>query len=394
MRLALLATGMIASVVTSCTTAPSPAPTQGSVIAISSDLNTSGPDNFYIVPLQAAIKLAIDDRGSIHGYRLLYEPFDDTLVNRWDPLKGEQNVRIMIRQPQVLAMVGPYVSRVALREIQVTNEAGLVMISPSNTADCLTSADSCAKRPSIVNNYFRIAGTDSDQASAAALFAISKLGLHRFAVLTDGTDYGTLLTDSFSKKLEANGGIVVFRQTYQQNANDYTLLLHQAHDAGAEAVFAGGSIYRPLCLIRAAMSGVFPADAYMLSSDWVTDTACAVEVGQGAGDHFLAMVSSSQPAPTNKVSQEFKTHGILPTTYSFGAYDCAQIIMDAIDRAIQADGGKLPTRREVLDAVAATHDFVGTTGTFTFQPNGDAVNPAISVYQLKNGKWTFWQAAS
>jgi ABC-type branched-subunit amino acid transport system substrate-binding protein len=47
----------------------------------------------------------------------------------------------------------------------------------------------------------------------------------------------------------------------------------------------------------------------------------------------------------------------------------------------------------VLDAVATTHDFVGTTGTFTFQPNGDAVNPAVSVYRFQNGAWTFWQNA-
>ena len=61
---------------------------------------------------------------------------------------------------------------------------------------------------------------------------------------------------------------------------------------------------------------------------------------------------------------------------------------------MQSNGGKPPTRREVLDAVAATRDFVGATGTFTFLPSGDAAHGAVSVYRLQNGAWTFWQSAS
>jgi hypothetical protein len=62
-------------------------------------------------------------------------------------------------------------------------------------------------------------------------------------------------------------------------------------------------------------------------------------------DHLLAMVSSSQPAPNSKVFDEFKAHGIRPTTYAFAAYDCAEIVIDSIGRAIQANGGKLGRSR-------------------------------------------------
>jgi branched-chain amino acid transport system substrate-binding protein len=395
MRLAVLATVLIASLATSCTTTSPPSRDQGPVIAIASDPPTSGVDNLDVVPLRAAIELAIHDQGSVHGYPLVYEPFDDALVGIWSPFKGEQNVRIMIKQPQILAVVGPYNSQVAQFEIPVTNEAGLVMISPSNTVDCLTSlAAPCARRPTSINNYFRIAASNSAQASAAALFAVGKLKLKRFAVLTDGSDYGTLLADTFSAELKASGGAVVSRQTYSQNTNDYSSLLRNAHDAGAEAVFVGGEVGNGACRVRGGMSGVFPTDAYMLAGDNITDTTCAADAGKGANDHLLAMISSSQPAPTSKVFKEFTAHGIRPTTYTFGAYDCAQVIIDAISRAIQINGGKLPNRGQVLDAVAATHALVGTTGTFTFQPNGDAINPAVSVYRLQNGDWSFWQSAT
>jgi branched-chain amino acid transport system substrate-binding protein len=393
MRRATLVAGMIALAATSCSPTSPPSQNQVPAIVIGSDLPTSGFGGLTVVPLRAAIALAIADRGSIDGYRLVYEPYDDTLITSWDPLKGEQNVRIMTRQPQVLAIIGPYNSQVAQREIPVSNQAGLVMISPSNTVDCLTAANPCTGPRSMVNSYFRIAATDSAQGSAAAFFASKKLGLKNFAVLTDGSDYGTLLADTFTTALHTNGGVAVFRQTFSNNARDYTALLRSARDAGAEAVFVGGFGFNGVCRVRAGMSGIFPASTYMFAGDNITDDVCPKDAGTGANDQLLAMVSDSEPPPDSTVFKEFRAHGIQPVTYAFGAYDCAQIVIDAIHRAIQASGGKLPTRLQVLDAVATTQDFVGTTGTFTFQPNGDAVNPAVSVYRFHNGAWTFWQSA-
>jgi branched-chain amino acid transport system substrate-binding protein len=73
--------------------------------------------------------------------------------------------------------------------------------------------------------------------------------------------------------------------------------------------------------------------------------------------------------------------------------DCAQILIDAIDRAIAGNGGKVPTREQVLRAVAATKDFKGLTGTFSFDANEDAIKPAVSFYNVQGGSWTFWQNA-
>src|SRR5436309_53829 len=44
------------------------------------------------------------------------------------------------------------------------------------------------------------------------------------------------------------------------------------------------------------------------------------------------------------------------TAYTFAAFDCARILIDAIGRAIKANGGKLPNRMQVVTAVAQTKD--------------------------------------
>jgi ABC-type branched-subunit amino acid transport system substrate-binding protein len=60
---------------------------------------------------------------------------------------------------------------------------------------------------------------------------------------------------------------------------------------------------------------------------------------------------------------------------------------------MQDNGDKVPTREQVLSKVAATEDFKGLTGTFSFDANGDATKPAVSFDYVHGGRWTFWQNA-
>jgi len=73
--------------------------------------------------------------------------------------------------------------------------------------------------------------------------------------------------------------------------------------------------------------------------------------------------------------------------YTFAAYDCAAILMDAIDRAITANGGKLPSRQQVIDQMGKTTGFKGLTGTYTLNDKGDPTTPALQIQQYKAGAW-------
>jgi branched-chain amino acid transport system substrate-binding protein len=345
-------------------------------------------------PINDAIALAIRDKRTIGRYQLAYQAFDDSLVGFQDRARAEQNVKQMIQDQRILAVVGPYNSSVAEVAIPLTNQAGLVVLSPSNTEDCLTSPTAPCPQRSTPNNYFRLAATDTAQARAAARFALQKLGLKNFAVLSEVTLYGQQLADSFSAELTAGGGHVVLRRQYSPNLNDYTDLLHEALKAGAEAVFVGGSDVTGACRIRADMAAVFPAGSYLMGGDGLYSQACISAAGMGADDHLLVMISDSQPSPDNKVYRELVSNHIPPNAYVVPAYDCAEIVIDAIDRAIKANGGRYPTRSQVLAALAATTDFHGASGTFTFKPNGDTANPLVSVYRVEGGRYTFWQNAA
>ena len=63
-----------------------------------------------------------------------------------------------------------------------------------------------------------------------------------------------------------------------------------------------------------------------------------------------------------------------------------------LDRVVvTANHGAFPTRPEVLDAVAHTTQFPGLTGTYSFDPNGDAISPMMSVYRVENDQWVYKQ---
>jgi len=67
------------------------------------------------------------------------------------------------------------------------------------------------------------------------------------------------------------------------------------------------------------------------------------------------------------------------------------ILISAIKRAIDANGGRIPTRRQVVEAMAKAPPLNGVTGSYSFDPFGDAVSPMMSIYRVDNGRWAFWK---
>ena len=96
-------------------------------------------------------------------------------------------------------MVGPFNSNVAKSEIPLTNDAGLVQISPSNTNDGLTVGDDAKKLRTAhpdTNSYFRVCTKDSRQGQRARAVR-QKLGFKKVFIIDDNETYGKGLADNF-----------------------------------------------------------------------------------------------------------------------------------------------------------------------------------------------------
>ncbi len=375
-------------------------------IDIASDLPTSGADASSGLPAQYGAAFAVEQAGSVKGYTLKFVPFDDAVNGKHDPTKGAQNVEQMISNNKILGMVGPFNSGVAAAEIPVANRAPLAMVSPSNTNECLTiSFPYCQSyagytpdslRPTGKNNYFRVAANDTFQGPAMADFAYDTLGLKVVAVWDDGEPFGKGVADNFAKEFTKKQGQVVVRQTFDTSSKpDFHSWLNSAKAAGAQGIYAGATSASYGCIPRAESQGIFPATSYYMGPDGIGDRQCLSDSGTTmANDHMYASQgvadANSNPSAAAVISKYKQEHANAADTgaYTFAAYDCAAILIDAIGRAIDANNGNMPSRQQVIDALAKTSNFKGLTGTYTLNEKGDPTSPALQIQQNQSAGWT------
>lgn len=400
----------LALLLSACTAVPAADTASKGELIIASNAPTSGVERASGRGPEAGVAYAVQLNPTVKGFRITHLPYDDAINGVHDPQRGAQNFTDMASNAKVLGVVGPFNSNVARATIPIANKAELVMISPSNTLNCLTQdVPGCGPGPAAMrdatkpNNYFRIAGPDIMLGTAMADFAIDTLKISKVAVWSDSNPgYGMSIADTFAKRLQARGGAVVVRQDFplfplvpaQPSAPpDYRPFLLRARDAGAQGIFAGAHPFTGACIARAQSKGIL--DVYYLGPDSFSETQCIKDAADQASDKMYFTIAQAEPAhdPANKSLidgfQKAFTQKDDLSGYTFQGYDCAKILIDAIGRAIDAASGNMPTRRQVLDAVQNTKNIKLSTGTYSFDANGDATSPTMAFYQLKNGVWTF-----
>ncbi len=242
--------------------APAGGGDKGTII-IASDFPTSGADRASGRGPEAGAAFAVQTIGTVKGFKIVHKPYDDSVNGVHDPQKGAQNFTDMCNNADILGVVGPFNSNVARATIPVANKCGLVMISPSNTNECLTQdfaycdPKPAALRPTGKNNYFRIAAPDTVQGPAMADFALDTLKVKKVAIWSDNETFGKGVADNFEKRIKEKGGTVVVRQDFDwKTTNDFKPFLQRAKDGGAEAIYAGATSATKGCIPRAQSKGI------------------------------------------------------------------------------------------------------------------------------------------
>jgi branched-chain amino acid transport system substrate-binding protein len=377
--------------------APRPA-AAATVIKIGIDLPVSGADASIGIPTQNGALLAIEEANAKHvlgaGTTLQAYALDDAVQGKHDPAQGAQNVKTFIADPSVLAMIGPFNSNVAVAEIPLTNDAGLVQISASTTNDALTRPPNAAKLRSThpeTNAFFRVCTVDSRQGAAGAQFA-RKLGFKRAFIVDDNETYGKGLADVFDAQFKALGGAVVDHEHITSNQQDFKALLTKARSMTPDVVFYGGTTSTGGGLVRKQMADVGLKGVAYMGGDGIGDDEFLKVAGTMAnGTYYSIAAPEATRLPTAGafVAAYKKRFNAEVGPYSANAYAAAEIEIAAIAKAMKADGGKVPTRAQVLKNVAATNDFETPIGKIGFDKYGDTTSPILSLYEVKGEKKVF-----
>jgi len=388
--LALFCTAVLAACSSSTTSSSG-----GDTIKVGVDLPVSGADASIGIPTQNGAVLAIEEAnaaGFASGkFKLASSLLDDAVQGKHDPAAGAQNVKTFIADASVLGMMGPFNSNVAKSEIPLSNDAGLVQISPSNTNDGLTTGDDAKKLRTShpdVNSYFRVCTRDSRQGGALASFA-KKLGFNKAFIIDDNETYGKGLADSFETAYKMGGGSVLGHEHITSNQQDFKALLTKIKSATPAMIFFGGNTSTGGGLLRRQMGDVGMKDVPFMGGDGISDPEFETTAGAMAnGTYFSVAAPDATRLESAKtfVSNYKKRFNTEVGGYSANAYAATKIIIAAIEKAITEDGGKMPTREQVLKNVAGTKNFVSPIGDITFDANGDTTSPVLTLQKVNAGK--------
>ena len=368
-------------------------------LKIVSSLPRTGSANAQTTSMVNGIKMAITEAGGKIGDQVLsYEDWDDASPQRgnWDPAVEAQNADKAIADQSVVAYIGTYNSGAAKISMPKLNSAGIVMVSPANTAPNLTKAgfgesnEPAVYRPSGKVNYFRVVPTDDVQGAVAADYA-KELGAKKVFVLNDREVYGKGVAGVFEKRakeicLEVDG-------TYglDSKASNYKSLVTKIKQAGADLVYFGGTTQTNAGqLAKDIVSGGLKAK--LIVPDGCYEKAFIEAAGAKAleGRAFITFGGVDPKLLTGKGKDFYesykKTYGGEPEGYAVYGYEAAKVVIAAMQRIHAA--GRAITREAVLAEVGATKDFAGALGTWSFDANGDTTNRTMSVNTVKDGDFT------
>ncbi len=360
----------------------------GNVIRIGVDLPLSGADASIGQSTLNGVTLAVEEANAKvlpNGLKFEVNALDDAVQGVHSPQQGVANVRTLISEPNVLAMIGPYNSNVGKAEIPITNAAGLVQISPATTTDSLTKGPQGAvlrrTNPDTIA-FFRVCALNSEQALEGADLARS-LGWKTAYVVDDNETYGLDMGAAFAKYFTKDGGKIVGSDHLEKNSQDYKSLLLKIGAAKPDVLFYGGVSSTGGGLLRKQMFDTGLSQLPMLGGDGINDlNTIAAKEADGVYYTVGALNADKLPAAKDFVKAYAARFKEPVGPYSANAYAATQIAIAAIVKAKAA--GSL-TRATVLKNVAAT-SMSTVIGNVSFDADGDIASPVISVYQFKNGQ--------
>ncbi len=343
---------------------------QDNVIKIASQSPLSGGQSELGTGLRNGTELAIEQLGGdleAMGFDIQFVPFDDQAT----PDVGVANAQQIVADSAILGVIGHFNSGVAIPSSEVYNANDLVMISPANTNVNITDRG--------LPTVNRVVGRDDLQARVGAEFIAGRDDVESVYILHDTTAYGQGIAEFLRDELEVRGVSVLGFEGTEERSNFEGII--QPILALAPDLVYMGAIYDQMGVfvnqLRAAgYTGL------LMGPDGLDSPVYAELAGEaGVGTYYTSVSgpASAYPAAAQFIEDFTAKFGEPPIPFAAQAYDSTAILIDAIERAVEANGGELPSRAQVAEQVRATENFEGVTGNITFDANGD---PEIAVYHI------------
>jgi len=348
----------------------------GLVTSLTGPFSTLGEGN--LEGAQAAIAL-INEEGGVDGRQL-------ELVYRDDKTVADQSVvsfNELAADSSIVAVLGSTDSTSATAVAPAAERSGLTYLALSPVT-ALASGE---------NPYAFIApATTANYAKALVDYWVAE-GYEKIAVAYDSADvFGTSGFESTVEYADAAGIDIVFEESFDPTASDYTALLTKAGDSEATGLLVWNA--GPASVIIAKQAYELGLDEQMFFTGAQGSNLWLDPTGEAAEGTLLAtgIASSGRQLPDGELKDQidriaepyFEETGTYPSEFFFAAASATFLLAAAIEDAGGSD------RDAIRDSLASL-DLLAPTGHFTYsdsEDHGGLGTDAIVMVQVVDGTFT------
>lgn len=321
----------------------------------------------------------------------------------------------MTKQQEVIAIIGDLESQVTEAVAGVTQENEVPLIAPTAMEEGITR---------IGPYVFQLNGSLSARAKALAEYAMSALGMKRFALLCPMEEVGRVIRNAFVATVTALGGEIIAEKWYTENTEDFSPQVRAIREAGLRWMvqdsllsthggkmdeFRKSFVERKVArLLEQTEIPVTSIDGFLILPTQENLTSFLAQLrfynlktfilGSSVWDdpsflrehqleleelHGLIYYSDFYEDPYNTNLAEFrngykKATGKFPEKMEAIGYDAIRVVLEVLgDRSI--------SRAEFRDRLTQLSSFRGVRGPISFTQ--DRVNPAFRLIQFREGRY-------
>ncbi len=274
---------------------------------------------------------------------------------------------------KVVGVIGHLNSGTTIPASAIYNTAGVAQISPSATNPKYTQQG--------FKGAFRMVANDIAQGTAIGNYAVKGLGAKKIAIIEDKTAYGVGLADETEKAVKAAGGTVVIREALaNEKEQDFKGVLTKVKAKNPDVIMFGGMDAQAGPMLK-------QMKALGIKAKFISgDGAQSAELIKLGGDAAEGAFATTAGLPKDKMPQGAAFYDKFKAKFGADVQVYAPFVYDATNALIAAVVKVGPDTAKIIDALKAT-SMDGVTGKIAFDDKGDIKDGAVTVFQVKGGKW-------
>ena len=295
-----------------------------------------------------------------------------------DPTTAVSVVNKLINQDEVVAIIGSVNSSVTLAAMEVSEDAGIPMVTPISSGAAITGS----------GNQYIVRGQANDllQAGAVVEYAIAK-GYQKIGLMYQNDDYGGGARDVIVEIMKENNMTLAADEGFEASAADVTPQLQNVKAAGCDCLIMY-CMYAPGASIANQAAQLGMGDLPLLGGGGLTN-AKLYELG---GENVVGVVNSQTFLAGADAVNEFSAKFIENFQAKYNdtadsnnamAYDSTYILAEGLKYSLEQYNDL--SGDHIMEGMKAIKDMPLATGTITIDETGDSIRDKILMVELCEG---------